>query len=266
MEEIINSVYLGDWLELAEKLKPESVHLILTDSPFGTELNDNKDFNDKLSYVEKNIDSWLREMYRVLETNHHIYLYVPTLKLGLWLRSFEKYFTLLNILDFPTFTKNDYKKYNYSYDIQRVLFGTKGEYSKARPLNEVNIQETSKSWMKDKRNLKKNPFTYHYSSYISFFALVSQNIRSNIKANAIIKKEHPTIKNKTLIKYLILLSSNKHEIVLDCFTGSGNIPLSALELERNFIASEILHEWHIKAEKKTKDFNFKRKSTIDNYY
>ena len=58
------------------------------------------------------------------------------------------------------------------------------------------------------------------------------------------KYKHPTIKPLPLIKKLIINSSNKGDIVLDCFSGSGTTCAAAKELERQFIGIEIDPEYH----------------------
>ncbi len=51
--------------------------------------------------------------------------------------------------------------------------------------------------------------------------------------------EHPTIKPLNIIKNLIVNSSNKNDIVLDCFSGSGTTCVAAKQLDRQFIGIEI---------------------------
>lgn len=58
------------------------------------------------------------------------------------------------------------------------------------------------------------------------------------------KYKHPTIKPYPLIKNLIINSSKKNDIVLDCFSGSGTTCVAAKELERQFIGIEIDPEYH----------------------
>lgn len=58
------------------------------------------------------------------------------------------------------------------------------------------------------------------------------------------KYNHPTIKPLSIIKNLIINSSNKGDIVLDCFSGSGTTCVAAKELDRQFIGIEIDPEYH----------------------
>lgn len=58
------------------------------------------------------------------------------------------------------------------------------------------------------------------------------------------KYNHPTIKPLELVKRHLQHSSNKGDIVLDCFSGSGTTCVAAKELGRQFIGIEIDPEYH----------------------
>ena len=58
------------------------------------------------------------------------------------------------------------------------------------------------------------------------------------------KYKHPTIKPLELVKRHIAHSTNKGDIVLDCFSGSGTTCVACKELERRFIGIEINPEYH----------------------
>ncbi len=70
-------------------------------------------------------------------------------------------------------------------------------------------------------------------------------------------KFHPTEKPVNLFKYLIEVSSNRKNIVLDPCIGSGTTALACLETKRNFVGFELnknyfdycqerIHEWESK--------------------
>ena len=54
---------------------------------------------------------------------------------------------------------------------------------------------------------------------------------------------HPTIKPLSILKNLVLNSSNEGDIVLDCFMGSGSTGVACLETNRRFIGVEIEKEY-----------------------
>ena len=57
--------------------------------------------------------------------------------------------------------------------------------------------------------------------------------------NPDIKKVHPSQKPVGLLKHIVYHSSNKNDIVLDGFMGSGTCGVACKELGRNFIGIEI---------------------------
>ena len=71
-----------------------------------------------------------------------------------------------------------------------------------------------------------------YINNMGSFALI--NIKG-IKGNKI----HPSEKPIELMEHLILNSSNKGDIVLDCFMGSGSTGIACLNTNRKFIGIEL---------------------------
>ena len=57
------------------------------------------------------------------------------------------------------------------------------------------------------------------------------------------KYGHPTIKPVSILKNLVLNSSNEGDIVLDCFMGSGSTGVACIETNRRFIGVEIEKEY-----------------------
>lgn len=55
---------------------------------------------------------------------------------------------------------------------------------------------------------------------------------------------HPTIKPLEIIKNIIANSSNKNDVVLDCFMGSGTTAVACKELGRNFIGFELNPDYY----------------------
>jgi site-specific DNA-methyltransferase (adenine-specific) len=54
---------------------------------------------------------------------------------------------------------------------------------------------------------------------------------------------HPTIKPKKQLSYLITLFSREGDIIVDPFMGSGTTGVSAIELKRKFIGIELMDEY-----------------------
>lgn len=130
---------------------------------------------------------------------------------------------------------------------------------------------------------KNNPFTYYWQIVLY---CPNGSVRSTIgytkfmsvfifkKGNPKIKKQnkdifvdtpgrmveplegfinHPTPKPTKFIKELLEMFSNKNDLVLDPFIGSGSTALACKDLERNFIGFEIEKEYYDLANKRLKN-------------
>ena len=72
------------------------------------------------------------------------------------------------------------------------------------------------------------------------FRIFSEATPANEKKNGL----HPTQKPLILLNHLISLLSNKNEIVLDPFMGSGSTGIAALNLKRKFIGIELNKKYY----------------------
>ena len=119
-----------------------------------------------------------------------------------------------------------------------------GTWSSVAGLKQKNLQyPTRKDW-----NLLKtlfDDFDWEYDDYVFKFHLQSglTDVWSDI--NFYIKKRiHPTQKPDKLTERLIITSSNKGDVILDPFSGSGSTAKSAIKLDRNFITFERDQEFY----------------------
>ncbi len=65
----------------------------------------------------------------------------------------------------------------------------------------------------------------------------------NITSSSDKSYEHPTQKPIKLISRIIKASSNKGDIVLDCFLGSGTTAVACKQLGRKYIGIELSKEY-----------------------
>lgn len=204
----------GDCLDILKNIPDNSIDLIVTDPPYRTISGGNK--SEKWKYGYKNsilykndgkifehndIDhkKWLKECYRVLKNNSHIYIMTNVLNLfNLEKLATEVGFKVHNLLVWEKNTANANRW--YMKNCEYVLFMRKG---KAKTIN--------------------NPSSKTVHKY------------NNIIGN----KLHPTEKPIDLMKFYVSNSSNENDVVLDPFMGSGSTAVACKELNRNFIGIEI---------------------------
>ena len=70
------------------------------------------------------------------------------------------------------------------------------------------------------------------------------------------ERVHPTQKNLSVIKGIVETHTNKGDLVLDPFMGSGTLARACQELGRQFIGSEINPDYHRKAKERINNFLF----------
>lgn len=237
---IPNDIYNIDCLDGMRKLPDNSIDCIITDPPYGVEFS--KGFDDSKEHILNCISSWLSEMYRLLKPNCHCYIFIPTKEVTLWLCEIEKVFQINNILATRTYTSSNYVKNNFQFNTQLVVYCSKGT---AKAFNKVDFFKTSEAWFNDKRNKNPKEYTYSYPAFI-------QNVFGNTKANAQTKDRHPCEKNPELIEFLIKISTNENELVLEPFVGGASTIIACINAKRQFIGFELSEEYYHMATKRIK--------------
>lgn len=204
----------GDCLDILKNISDNSIDLIVTDPPYRTISGGNKSEkwksgyknsilykNDGKIFEHNDIDhkKWLKECYRVLKNNSHIYIMTNVLNLfNLEKLATDVGFKLHNLLVWEKNTANANRW--YMKNCEYVLFMRKG---KAKTIN--------------------NPSSKTVHKY------------NNIIGN----KLHPTEKPVDLMKFYITNSSDKNDVVLDPFMGSGSTGVACVNTNRNFVGIEL---------------------------
>ncbi len=230
-------------MELFKQLPNESVDLIVTDPPY----NIANDFTltksgGKVITTKEAWGKWdtfskfdyellmmrvFSECYRVLKKGGSMYMFTANEDSGYFVKKAEakgfRYRSTLAILK-----KNpqpSYKKNNWRTAFELCMYLTKGQHK-----------------------------TFNFSS---------QRERINVFEYVIGRKytSHPTEKPSGFIKRVIQASSNKGDVVLDPFMGSGTTAVVAKMLERNFIGAEISKEYVDMANRRLKAVEAKMKKS-----
>lgn len=229
-----NFLYNGECVQvMRSKIEDNSIDLILTDPPYGVGFK-NEYYDDSLETVTKNIPIWYKEWYRVLKEECYLYLFVGVKTIHIWIQEGIKAgFNFKNILATRSFNNGAMTpKNNFGFQFQPILVFSKG---KGKDFNEVNFIPTSEEWFNDKRNLEPNPFTYAYPNWIKSEWCFATAKRSTDNL-------HPNEKNIELIKFLIEISTNEGDVVLDNFLGCGSTVISAMTSNRRFVGIELNKE------------------------
>ena len=271
----MNTVILGDCLEELKKIETGTVDLVVADPPYWKVIGEKWDYQWRTEedYVEWSIN-WITEVTRVLRYGGSFYLFgyfrtlallVPHInKMELDLRqqilvdkgmrsvsgrATKNYKLFPNTTESILFIIKDNKQFVKPFlkehqeklklsskDINEAL-GVKsnggGMWSIYTGKNICEQFPTKELWEKLQSILK---FELNYEKVAQTFN--PQMGLTDIWRDIDFYKEdrvHPTQKPLTLIKRLLLASSNEGDLVLDPFAGSGSTAIASIHLNRNYI-------------------------------
>ncbi|MCI7352075.1 MAG: site-specific DNA-methyltransferase [Ruminococcus sp.] len=196
----------GDAIEELKKLPDSSVDLITTDPPY----NLNKDYgkcNDKLEH-DQYLDfsrQWINECYRILKSNGTIYVFMGMKYISYIYKMLEDTGFHFNSWITWFYTQGIGKTKGFSPRHDDILMFTKHEKDFTFNLDEIRVPQ---KFYRSVNNMRgANPGNVWEFSHIHY---------CNAK-----RQQHPTQKPEGLFERMILASSNKGDIVLDPFGGSG---------------------------------------------
>lgn len=236
-EDMINSNIIGDTFEVLKNVKDDSIDLIIVDPPYNLRKNYHGNvFSEKKSleyreYTKK----WIALLNPKLKKSGSIYIccdWKSSLIIGPVL---SEYFNIRNRITWQR-EKGRGAKNNWKNSMEDIWYATKSdEYTfniddiKVRKRVIAPYKEDGKA--KDWRQV--GDIKYRYTHPSNFWDDISIPFWSMAENTA-----HPTQKPEKLMAKLILASSNKNDLILDPFMGSGTTSVVAYKLERRFIGVE----------------------------
>ena len=198
-------LYNGDCLMVMDKLIEEGVKVdaIICDPPYGISFKSNyrKEKYEKIVNDDdlSFLDMYFQKCNKLLNENTHIYCFCNWHHVDIFKITFEKYFKLKNIIV--------WEKNNTSMGDLKGSYAPKHEFilfgHKGRKL----------------RNGKRLP--------------------DIIQAKKTGNKYHPTQKPVDLLEIFIKQSTNKNDLILDPFMGSGSTGVACMNTNRKFIGIEL---------------------------
>jgi len=218
-EDMLNTITLGDSYKLIKDIPDKSIDLIYTDIPylFADYGSSNSPLSQRikklkqqdLAGITKGIDyKILMDFIRVLK-KVNCFIWCSKEQILDIMNFFYKYGCMYEILTWNKSNPTPMTNNTFLPDIEYCLY----------------FRETG---------VKLN----------EGYELKSKWYESPINKRDKDKYKHPTIKPLELVKRHILHTTQKNDIVLDCFSGSGTTCVAAKELDRQFIGIEIDPEYH----------------------
>ena len=253
-----NKIINSDSLKELKKIPDESIDLIFADPPYNLQLrnqltrpdrsrvnavNDDWDQFESFKIYDDFTVNWLRECKRVLKKNGSIWV----------IGSYHNIFRVgAKIQDLGFWILND------------VIWNKNNPMPNFRGTRFTNAHETL-IWASKNKNSK---YTFNYQSLKclnddlqmrSTWNLPICNGKERLKENG--KKVHSTQKPESLLHRILLASSNKNDLILDPFLGSGTTAVVAKKLGRTFYGIEKNKKYFEAATKRLKN----TKLIEDNY-
>ena len=236
----LNKVYCMDCVEGMKQIADNSIDLIVTDPPYDVNYNKKSEILKKMdgrrdkqierdkTYIEWSSDynSLSNELFRVLKQNSHCYIFCGDKQITKWVNSmvqsgFKEPQILVWYKNKPSFDLTHGHKFLENKEF--ILFFQKGW----KKLNTYKVE----------RHLFRSVLNFDCSSDTKY---------------------HACAKPINLISFLCKLSSNKGDVCLDLFCGSGNHLISFIRLERNYIGFEVSSVYH---QQILKRINYETKQT-----
>lgn len=213
-EDMKNKIILGNCYELIRDIPDNSIDLVIIDPPYlfdnfggGCFGNERKKSRQELAEIRNGFDySIIAELKRVLKKTN-IYIFCSKAQLGDYFEIFKD--KNIDLLVWHKTNPIPAIANNYLSDLEYCFF------ARDKGVEIHCTYETSSKLYESPMNKKDKE-----------------------------KYQHPTIKPYKLIEKLIINSSNKGDLVLDCFSGSGTTCVAAKQLQRNFIGFEIKEEYY----------------------
>jgi len=240
----INTIYQGDCIEiLGKKIDEGAIDLIFADPPYnlsgnGLKWEGNKTGGnwymvneewDKMAAPEymRFTRKWISACHRVLKDNGSIYIsctYHNIAEVMIVLK--QLCFKIKNVIVWQkTNAMPNITKRVFTHSTEFAIWAVKGKnwifnYEELKKLNPEKQKNGSSKQMRD----------------VWSMPLVQGKERLRGKNGRAL---HPTQKPEEMLKRIIISSSNKSDIVLDPFLGSGTTAVVAKKLGRNWIGIEL---------------------------
>ena len=231
-----NNIYLGDSIEEMKKIKNHSIDFIFADPPYNLQLKDTlyrpdqstveavTQAWDKFSTYEEYdnfTNAWLNECKRILKKGGSLWVigsYHNILRVGSLIQN-KGLWILNDIIWHKTNPMPNFRGTRFTNAHETLLWCTTSRDAKYT-FNYQNLKELNEG-----KQMRSD----------WYIPICSGKERLRKENN---QRSHPTQKPEALLYRILLASTNKGDLVMDPFSGSGTTAVVAKKLQRNFIGIE----------------------------
>lgn len=224
-----------DCLNFLKNIPDNSIDLIVTDPPYNWS---HKNKIDRIAFkkgsikrrksvdmdfgewdyqnekeLEEFTNKWIKEAMRILKPTGSIYVFYSKEEIIFLKRAIEKNggYWKSEIIWHKTNPTPNFRKRSYTSSIEAVGYAVKN----------------------------KGEFTFNFKTQKEMHNFLESGICQGKE-----RTKHPTQKPLWIVKHFIEVSSNKKDVVLDCFLGSGTTAVACKGLGRDCLGCEISKEYY----------------------
>ncbi len=241
--DVVNQIICGDMFEAVRELPSEFVDLVFADPPYNLRKRFNTNvFNqmDQESYAQW-MESWFSLLLPVLKPEASVYI------CGDWYSSqsicqvMSKHLQVHNRITWEREKGRGASK-NWKNASEDIWFGTVG---KDYCFN-VDAVKLKRRVMAPYRDNRGRPKDWNESREGNYRLTYPSNLWTDITVpfwSMPENTDHPTQKPEKLLAKIILAGTNKGDVILDPFMGSGTTAVVAKKLGRKFVGIELEEEY-----------------------
>ncbi|NFG28573.1 site-specific DNA-methyltransferase [Clostridium botulinum] len=256
----LNKIYNCDCLSGLAQLEKESIDMVITSPPY-----DNLRSYDGYVFTHYYFLEVVKELYRVLKKGG-VVVWIVNDETKNYSESGTSFRQALEfkelgfcLYDTMIYAKNNYTPLNhrrYEQAFEFMFIFSKGKVNQFNPIK-VNCKYAGKTrsgtYRKDSSAKLKKMNTPGKVSLKKIMGNIWYYNVGNAETNDKISHNHEAIFPEKLVKDHILSWSNKEDIVLDIFMGSGTVAKVSLENNRKYIGFEVSEKNCKLAEKRVKN-------------
>lgn len=244
----LNSIHNTGCIEGMKELYKkhgECIDLCVTDPPYGINYQSNGSLSKKDKLVSDDIPDYKtfgEQVFKLLKPNSHAYFFTR------WDVYHEHYahlkevgFNIKNIIVAEKMQVGGLGdlKGSFANDIEMVIFAHKGRrvFNETRLIKNAKKTGTTLSRYGKPTNEYKTRFPVLWKVADGYPPAVLNSSKNK-------DNPHPTPKNPEFLEWLIQLSSDEDDVVIDPFMGGGSLAQACVNTDRNYVGYEIVEEYY----------------------
>jgi len=249
VEDILDKTIVGDTFEVLARLPEKFVDLLIVDPPYNLDKNfHGKQFKKTTDELyEEYTERWIQAVKPLLKDTATIYVCCDWASSPVIAMVLKRHFHLRNRITWQR-EKGRGALTNWKNGMEDIWFATcSGQYTfnvedvkvRRRVIAPYKVDGKPKDWEETGEGNFRNTYPSNFWDDISIpYWSMPENTA------------HPTQKPEKLLAKLILASSNKGDVVLDPFLGSGSTSVTAKKLGRHYVGIEMNEQYCVWAEKR----------------